>query len=109
MSKVYPVDQAMEARRNQRWEEFRRIEETTFSVFVDNLPGSMTLDWLRQMFEFEGKISDIYMSRRRRRMSNAPFAFVRFYQKGEAERAIKNLHGLVIRGHKLRANEAKYK
>ena len=52
----------MEARRKHRWEELKRIEESTFSVFVDNLPGSMTLDWLRQIFEVEGRISDIYMS-----------------------------------------------
>ena len=42
-------------------------------------------------------------------MSNAPFAFVRFYRKRKAERVINNLDGLKIRGHKMSVSEAKYK
>ena len=79
--------------------ELRRLEENSFTIFVDNLPKSMTLGWLRQLFAFEGRITDAYLSRKRRKMTNAPFAFVRYLRRGGAQRAIMNLNGMVIRGH----------
>ena len=40
---------------------FRRLEETSFTIFVDNLPSSLTKAWSYQLFKFEGKVVDIYI------------------------------------------------
>lgn len=61
------------------------------------------------MFEREGRISDIFLSRKKRRMTIAPFAFVRYFYRGKVENMINNLNGLVIQDHKIMVSEAKYK
>ena len=71
------------------WGVIRRLEEESFTVFVDNLPSSMSKGWLYQLFGFEGIITEVYMSRKRRRVCSSPFAFVRFAKRGNAESAIK--------------------
>ena len=48
-------------------EDFRRLEQYSFTVFVDNLPSTMTKAWLGRIFKFGGKVVDIYISRKVRK------------------------------------------
>ena len=52
---------------------------------------------------------DVYTSRKQRKNSMLPFAFVRFPQLKDAQPAIKNLHGMEIRGCKISVTMAEYK
>ena len=85
-----------------------RIERNSFNVFVDNLPLSMSKGWLFQLFGWAGKVTDIYMSRKQRKSSQNPFAFVRYASRFAAEKAICDLDGMVIRKCKMRVSKAKY-
>lgn len=51
----------------------------------------------------------MFISRKKRRWTQAPFAFVRFFQKGGAQRAITNLNRVEIRGCKLMVSENIFK
>ena len=79
-------------------EAWTRLEEVTHSVFVDNLPESMSRGWLWQLFSGDGEVVDVFISRKERRLSKAPFGFVRFTRRGQALEAVKRMHGMEIRG-----------
>ena len=91
------------------WDEIERVERQSYSVFVDNLPPSITKGWLFQQFEWEGRITDIFLSRKQRESSQLPFAFIRYKSKQRAYMAISNLNGIEIRGHIISVNVARYK
>ena len=78
-------------------------------MFVDNLTDSMTVSWLWQLFPHEGKVVDVFVSRKERRSCSSPFAFVRFAKLNEAQEAIKNMNDMVIRGNKIEVSMAEYK
>ena len=69
----------------------------------------MTMDWMWQLFSHEKEVVDIFISRKMRRSSKSPFAFVRVAQREEALEAIKQLHGMEIRGCKIAVSLAEYK
>lgn len=75
---------------------------------MDNLPRSMTKGWLWQLFSFEGKVADTYISYKKRKSTENLFGFVRFFHKEEATKVVNNLHGIVIRGCKLSVQVATY-
>ena len=68
------------------------------SLYVDNLPTTMSKGWLWQLFKCEGRVVDAYVSHKRRKHTTNLFGFVRFLKMEEAQRAIKRLHGVDIRG-----------
>ena len=68
----------------------------------------MTKAWLWQFFKFKGRIVYVYVSRKVRKETTQPFAFVRFSTKEEALRAMKNLDGLVVRGFLIEVKEAEF-
>ena len=78
------------------------------SLFVDGLPLEMTWDWLQQIFRGEGDITDVYVSKKKRRNRDCRFGFVRFKKVEEAEMAIRNLNGVMIRGKIMKVSFAKY-
>ena len=85
------------------------LSKCHFTVFVDNLPASMSKSWLWQLFSYEGKVVDIFLSQKKRKNSKQPFAFVRFVKRDEANLAIKNLHKTEIKGCKIKVSLAKFK
>ena len=87
--------------------EILRIERQTYTIFVDNLPVSMTKGWLFQIFQWIERIADIFMSKKQKKGSQNPFAFVWYETKGGAIKAVKELNGMEIRGHKITVNDAK--
>ena len=88
---------------------WRRLESVTYTVFVDNLPLSMSKSWLWQLFNYEGRVVDVFISHKKRKTCDAPFAFVRFDNLKGAQDAIHNLNGMEVRGCKLTTSMAEYR
>ena len=88
---------------------YKKIELSSHTVFVDNLPHSMSTAWLWQLCNHEGRVVDMFMPRKKRVSNPLPFAFVRFSSKADTLKAIRNLHGTKIRGCTLDIREAKYR
>ena len=93
-------------RNNLAW---KRLEEVSYTVFVDNLPTSMSKSWLWQLFGYEGKVVDVILSWKKRKNNQQPFAFVRFAKLHEAKKAINNLNDVDVRGCKIKVSLAEYR
>ena len=78
------------------------------SLKVDNLTYRTTTDDLRRIFMKHGDIGDVYIPRDRYNRESRGFAFVRFYDKRDAEDAMDALDGTTLDGRELRVSSAKY-
>ncbi|KAH7726983.1 ADP-ribose pyrophosphatase [Aphelenchoides avenae] len=78
-----------------------------YSLKVDNISYDTTLGDLRRLFEKYGEIGDIYIPRDRHRQSRG-FAFVRYYEKKDADYAIDRVDGRHVDGRTVRVSFAKY-
>ncbi|CAO2814269.1 unnamed protein product [Amaranthus hypochondriacus] len=85
-----------------------RLGHCVVTLFVDGIPRSVSLVEIRQLFEKEGTVDDVYISGRKRKNSTVGFGFVRFSKRVEAEAAIKNLDNFKLHGCKLKVSMAKY-
>ncbi|MED6185183.1 hypothetical protein PIB30_054584 [Stylosanthes scabra] len=92
-----------------RWMNFEKLENEAVTVFVDNLPQNTTIGWLWNVFGLQGKILDVYLSKKKRLRNPRPFAFVRFNNRLIAKSAIWRRNGWVVWGCKLIVSESKYK
>lgn len=84
-----------------------RIDEM-ISLKVDNLSYRTTLEDIRRAFERCGEVGDIYIPRDRHTRQSRGFAFVRFYDKRDAEDAIDAMDGRILDGRELRVQMARY-
>lgn len=73
-----------------------------FCPQVDNLTYRTTPEDLRRVFERCGEVGDIYIPRDRHTRESRGFAFVRFYDKRDAEDALQEMDGRVLDGRELR-------
>ncbi|MED6133836.1 hypothetical protein PIB30_031963 [Stylosanthes scabra] len=64
----------------------------SYTVFVDNLPTEITKRDLYKEFGKNGYITDVFASRKMRRKTKCPFAFIRYILYGGAMRAIGRLN-----------------
>lgn len=78
------------------------------SLKVDNLTFRTTPDDLRRVFERCGDVGDIYIPRDRYTRESRGFAFVRFYDKRDAEDALEAMDGRKLDGRELRVQMARY-
>ena len=78
------------------------------SLKVDNLTYRTTPEDLRHSFEKYGDVGDVYIPRDRFSRESRGFAFVRFYDKRDAEDAMDSMDGAVLDGRELRVQMAKY-
>ena len=78
------------------------------SLKVDNLTYRTTPEDLRHEFEKYGDVGDVYIPRDRFSRESRGFAFVRFYDKRDAEDAMDGLDGAILDGRELRVQMAKY-
>ncbi|EEB11016.1 serine/arginine rich splicing factor, putative [Pediculus humanus corporis] len=78
------------------------------SLKVDNLTFRTTPDDLRRVFERCGEVGDIYIPRDRFSRESRGFAFVRFYDKRDAEDALDAMDGRILDGRELRVQMARY-
>ncbi|XP_015960976.1 serine/arginine-rich splicing factor SC35-like [Arachis duranensis] len=90
-------------------EKFRRLENESFSIFLDNLPKDILKRELYQLFSWTGRINDIYLSRKQKRGMIYMFAFIRYTTKGGALKAITEMNRLKLRGKEVFVGEAKYR
>jgi len=79
----------------------RDIDRMT-SLRVGNLPFSATAEDMTPLFEKFGDIGDIYFPLERGTGRSRGFAFVRYYDKRDAEDAVDSLNGRTYDGRDLR-------
>ncbi|CAH1793845.1 unnamed protein product [Owenia fusiformis] len=79
-----------------------------FSLKVDNLTYRTTPEELKRHFSKHGEVGDIYIPRDRHTKDSRGFAFVRYYDKRDAEEAMDDLDGFVLDGRELRVQMARY-
>lgn len=79
-----------------------------FSIYVDNLPLSVTNAWLWKLITNEGNMVDVFVSRKKRLNMNYLFGFVRFSREEEARYAIRRNNGLEVKGHRSMVTMSKY-
>merc|ERR1719422_851102 len=72
------------------------------SLRVGNLPYSVVIEDLEPLFEKFGDVGDIYLPTERGTGRSRGFAFVRFYDKRDAEDALDELNGRTYDGRELR-------
>lgn len=82
--------------------------EGMVSLKVDNLTYRTTPDDLKRVFEKYGEVGDVYIPRDRWSKESRGFAFVRFYDRRDAEDAMDSLDGRVLDGRELRVQLARY-
>lgn len=82
--------------------------EGMVSLKVDNLTYRTTPDDLRRVFERCGSVGDIYIPRDRHTRESRGFAFVRFFDKRDAEDALEAMDGRMLDGRELRVQMARY-
>ncbi|XP_016206260.1 sex-lethal homolog [Arachis ipaensis] len=92
-------------------EEYRQLESESFSIsiFVDNLPEDISKRELFQLFNWTGRINDIYLSRKWKNGDIYMFAFIRYTTKGGALKAIAKMNRLRLRSKIIFVGEAKYR
>lgn len=78
------------------------------SLKVDNLTYRTTPEDLRRVFERCGEVGDVYIPRDRFTRESRGFAFVRFYDKRDAEDALEAMDGRILDGRELRVQMARY-
>lgn len=78
------------------------------SLKVDNLTFRTTPDDLRRAFEKYGEVGDVYIPRDRFSKESRGFAFIRFFDKRDAEDAMDGMDGYVLDGRELRVQMARY-
>merc|ERR1719337_561234 len=72
------------------------------SLRVDNLPYRTHTEDLKPLFEKYGDVGDIYIPSERGTGRSRGFAFVRYYDRRDAEDAVDELNGRQYDGRELR-------
>ena len=78
------------------------------SLKVDNLSYRISPDELKPIFERYGEVGDIYIPRDRFTKESRGFAFVRYFDKRDAEDAMDKMDGYVLDGREMRVQTARY-
>ena len=78
------------------------------SLKVDNLTYRTTVEDLKKVFSKYGDVGDVYIPRDARTNQSRGFAFVRFYERRDAEDAMDRVDGSVLDGREIRVQNAKY-
>lgn len=72
------------------------------SLKVDNLTYKTQPEDLRRAFEKFGEIGDVYIPKDKNKGNTKGFAFVRFYDRGDAEDALEGMDGRPLDGRDLK-------
>lgn len=78
------------------------------SLKVDNLTYRTTMEDLKRYFGRYGEIGDVYIPRDPGTFESRGFAFIRFFDRHDAEEAIERMDGSMMDGRPLRVQHAKY-
>ncbi|KAL8591355.1 hypothetical protein ACOMHN_052620 [Nucella lapillus] len=82
--------------------------EGMVSLKVDNLTYRTTPEDLRRAFEKYGDVGDVYLPRDRFNRESRGFAFVRFFDRRDAEDAMDSMDGAYLDGREVRCQMARY-
>lgn len=82
--------------------------EGMVSLKVDNLSFRVTPDEIKPIFEKFGEVGDVYIPRDRYSKDSRGFAFVRFYDRRDAEEAMARMDGHVMDGREMRVQLARF-
>ena len=74
-------------------------------ICVGNLPGNMTGNDLREIFESFGRVEAVNMTRSRQGKESKGLGFVGMPARVEAVSAVLAVHGKMVNGQALTANE----
>ena len=77
------------------------------TIFVGNIPWSITEDELHQLFERYGSVASVRLAIDRETGRARGFGFVEMPDADEAQAAIMGLHGPAVEGRLLTVNEAR--
>jgi len=77
------------------------------TIFVGNVPWSITEDELHQLFERYGSVASVRLAIDRETGRARGFGFVEMPDADEAQAAIMGLHGCAVEGRLLTVNEAR--
>ncbi|MBA0619933.1 hypothetical protein Godav_005720 [Gossypium davidsonii] len=67
-----------------------RAKDEYVSVFVNNLPKGMHWRWLKQLFEYHGKVIDAFILNKRN-IKGKRIGFVRYANINDANKAINRM------------------
>lgn len=67
-----------------------------FTIYVDNLPNSVGIPWLRKFFGNFGSVVEAYLPNKRSRKSGNRFGFIRYDSSRDADFAISKANGIWV-------------
>jgi len=82
--------------------------EGMVSLKVDNLSYRTSPEDLKPLFEKYGDVGDVYIPRDRFTKESRGFAFVRYYDRRDAEDAMDRMDGYLLDGREMRVQLARY-
>ncbi len=77
------------------------------NIYVGNLSYNVTEEELREVFKAYGEVSTVNIITDKYSGQSKGFGFVEMSGKDEAEKAIKELNGSMVKGRNIKVNEAK--
>ncbi|QCD98068.1 heterogeneous nuclear ribonucleoprotein R [Vigna unguiculata] len=93
------------------WADPRNYESSANSqvkaLYVKNLPGNITQDRLKELFEHHGKITKVVVPSAKAGQEKSRYGFVHFAERSSAMKALKNTEKYEIDGQTLECSLAK--
>ncbi|KAL7164290.1 hypothetical protein ACSBR2_040244 [Camellia fascicularis] len=86
----------------------KEVRHGLFTVFVDNLPGSMDAKSLFKLFTKFGIVKDVFIPFKRRKMTNSRFGFAWFDCSVASDIAVQKANGLLVDDRVLEVKHATY-
>ncbi|KAL7181930.1 hypothetical protein ACSBR1_040775 [Camellia fascicularis] len=87
----------------------RSVDNGVVTIFVDDIPNSMTPKGLYTLFNKFGVVKDAFIPSKRRKVTGSRFGFVRYECKVAAEMAVLKADGLWCDNKALKVKKAEFK
>lgn len=82
--------------------------DSIVTLYVDNLPLDLRKIWVFNLFTRFGKVVSVFLPKKRSKLTNQQFGFVRFSNEKDAMEAIEGINGKWFWNKKLVVHMAKY-
>ncbi len=77
------------------------------NIYVGNLSYGITEDELQQLFAEYGSVTNVNIIKDRDTGNSKGFGFIEMENQADAEKAIKDLDGSLVKGRNIRVNQAR--
>ena len=77
------------------------------NIYVGNLSYQLTEDELRAAFETYGEVAEVSIIKDKYSQESKGFGFVEMPEQADAEEAIKQLDGFVLKGRNMKVSQAR--